>query len=442
MKKRIGLVLIGILLMGAVSVQASDGVQVAVNGDWVQFDVSPCIAEGRTMVPVRGVFEALDAEVSWDDATKTVVARRGGTVINVTVGTSVLYKNGQPSVLDVAPFVQDGRVLIPLRAVAESFDCAVEWDADSRTVVITDGGAPGQVLTPEQVAEKILPAVCKVDMYDQTDMPNGHGSGFFIRADGVMVTNYHVISESATASIKTADGNVFHITHVLAYNADKDIAVVRVSKQGMFGTVEAFPFVEPGDSRNIKRGQAVYALGNPNDYDFTFSSGVVAHPDRKIGEKEYFQITAPISGGSSGGVLVNDYGEAIGITTAARDELENVGFAVPVHLLETLHWETAEEMSFSAFAAKNKRPEITIGEYKMDIRVGEKIEIPFTVSNADMELVQVSADNPAVVRWTVEKAEGASAVLVVEGAWQGRVNLTISVPNHNGARTFVVRVVE
>ncbi|MBR3942361.1 MAG: trypsin-like peptidase domain-containing protein, partial [Clostridia bacterium] len=368
MKKRIIFLLIGILLFGTMPVYGAGAVQVAVNGQTVQFDVPPQIVSDRTFVPMRAVFEALKADVQWDDATKTVISTRGETVVNVTLGTAVLYKNGQPSLLDAAPFIQEGRMLIPLRAVAESFGCAVQWDATTKTAVITDTGTPKRMLSPEEVAESILPKVFRIDLYDQAGMPNGHGSGFFIGADGIAVTNYHVIREVDSASIKTADGNVFPVTHVVAYDADKDIAVIRVDKRGMFGTVTAFPLVEIGDSRAIKYGQAVYALGNPDTYDFTFSSGIISHTARKRDATEYFQITAPTSGGSSGGLLANGYGEAIGITTAGFEHLQNINFAVPIHLLEALQWETAEEMPFSEFAQKNKRPEITVGDYKMDIR--------------------------------------------------------------------------
>ncbi len=447
MKKGIALLLIGILLLGTLTVRAENGVRVEINGEAVVFDVPPQIVQDRTFVPMRAVFEGLNANVLWDDATKTVIAQRGETTVNVTVGTAVLYKNGMPYLLEQAPFIQADRVLIPLRAVAESFNCDVQWDADRRLVSITDAGEPKRKLSAEEIAEKAAPSVFYIKLFDKHEMPDGFASGFFITEDGVAVTNYHVIAESYVADVETADGNFFPITHVLAYDPKLDIAVVRVSKDGMHGDVEAFPALEIADSRSIKVGQRVYAMGNPANHKHTFSDGLVSHTDREMDGRKYFQITVPLSGGSSGGLLADEYGQALGITTASRDDLQNINFAVPIHLLETLDWQNAQEIPFIEFARENERPEFVLDAYLKEVSVGESLEIPFTVSEVGRDNWKVSVDAPAVVQWSTEEAEtqpesGQAVLLTVTGLQPGRVTITLSVPYHTGSESFIVWVSE
>ena len=111
-------------------------VSVKINGNNVEFDQIPLIINGRTLAPLRAIFEALDATVDWDDATKTVTSTKGNTVISMTIGNNEMSKNGEAIALDVAPQIVGGRTLVPVRAIAESFNCDVSWDAETKTVTI------------------------------------------------------------------------------------------------------------------------------------------------------------------------------------------------------------------------------------------------------------------------------------------------------------------
>ena len=115
-------------------------VSVFLDGNKIKFEEqSPVIVEERTLVPLRAIFEALDAEVQWDDTTKTVTATRGEDTIKLTIGDTKLYKNGQPIYeLDVpAQIMGDGFTMVPARAISESFGCTVDWIGELRAVVIT-----------------------------------------------------------------------------------------------------------------------------------------------------------------------------------------------------------------------------------------------------------------------------------------------------------------
>ena len=88
------------------------------------------------MVPLRAIFEALGADVDWDDATKTITAVKGETTIKMQIGNDKMTRNGTESTLDSAPVIIDSRTLVPVRAIAESFGSDVSWDGETKTVII------------------------------------------------------------------------------------------------------------------------------------------------------------------------------------------------------------------------------------------------------------------------------------------------------------------
>lgn len=108
------------------------------NIDFEPYGQKPVIVEGRTLVPLRAIFEAMGAEVSWDDATSTVTATRGDTTVSLTVGSDTLYVNGEVKTLDVPAQIINDRTLVPARAIAESFGCEVNWNDGARRVYIKE----------------------------------------------------------------------------------------------------------------------------------------------------------------------------------------------------------------------------------------------------------------------------------------------------------------
>ena len=117
--------------------KAQDKVYVKINGKTINFDQDPVIHEGRTLVPLRAIFEELGAEVEWNGDTQTVTAYKDGTTVSMKVGTTNMAVNDKVLVLDVAAMLINGRTLVPARAVSEAFSCKVDWDSTSRTVIIT-----------------------------------------------------------------------------------------------------------------------------------------------------------------------------------------------------------------------------------------------------------------------------------------------------------------
>ena len=116
-------------------------ISVFVNGDKLEFDQPPIIIDSRTMVPIRAIFEELGYTVSWNQSEETAYAIKGNDSITVRLGDNIItsIQNGNSSSYecDVAPQIIGDRILVPLRAIAESSNCKVDWDETTYTVTIT-----------------------------------------------------------------------------------------------------------------------------------------------------------------------------------------------------------------------------------------------------------------------------------------------------------------
>ncbi|MDO4540381.1 MAG: N-acetylmuramoyl-L-alanine amidase [Syntrophomonadaceae bacterium] len=133
---------------------ASGDITVLLNGQAMSFEVAPIIENGRTLVPLRAIFEALGATVSWDEATRTVTAAKGETVIVLPIGSLSPTVNGVAYPLDTAATIVNDRTLAPLRFVGEALGSTVSWDDATRTVDInmTENALPAQVIVRDNGA--------------------------------------------------------------------------------------------------------------------------------------------------------------------------------------------------------------------------------------------------------------------------------------------------
>ncbi|MDO4301947.1 MAG: stalk domain-containing protein [Clostridia bacterium] len=119
----------------------NNAIKVTVDGNTISFEQPPVIIEGRTLVPLRAIFEALGAEVEWDGETKQIMAFKDDVAVLMTVNSNVMTSGtvggtAKDTNLDVAPTIINGSTMIPARAIAESFDCSVTWDSSTKTVKI------------------------------------------------------------------------------------------------------------------------------------------------------------------------------------------------------------------------------------------------------------------------------------------------------------------
>lgn len=138
MKKIISLFVVLCVVLSATPSLAVEGISIFVNGEKIECDVEPYIKNGRTMVPMRAIFEALGAEVDWKHNEKTATAVRDKVKISIKIGEEALYKNGERIALDVAAEIKQGRTMLPVRAISEAFGCNVKWLDETREVQITE----------------------------------------------------------------------------------------------------------------------------------------------------------------------------------------------------------------------------------------------------------------------------------------------------------------
>ena len=178
-------------------------------------------------------------------------------------------------------------------------------------------------------------------------LPTGNyivtGSGFFVNSDGVAVTNHHVVVGWEHMVIRTHDGEVYPVLGYYSYDLDNDIAIIQVEGSGFaYTTFTEIP---------IGVADYVYAIGSSAGDPNTFTSGVVSRFAQEIQFGIYtvtdmIQFTAPIYGGNSGGPLFNQYGQVVGIVSAADMMRASVGFAVRIERVDLANSLSASIASF------------------------------------------------------------------------------------------------
>lgn len=176
-------------------------------------------------------------------------------------------------------------------------------------------------------AERIRPSIVKIIQVGREGI-DGLGAGFVVREDGLIATNRHVIGEARRIQVETSDGRKHEVTEVLANDVHLDLALVRIAKAGL----KPLPL---GDSRNARQGDPIVTMGVPEGLDFSVVEGVISAL-RDVEEIPMIQVAVPIERGNSGGPLLSEAGEVLGIVTLKSLRTDNLGFAMPVNELKRL----------------------------------------------------------------------------------------------------------
>ncbi|MCJ7524915.1 MAG: Do family serine endopeptidase [Candidatus Aminicenantes bacterium] len=202
-----------------------------------------------------------------------------------------------------------------------------------------------------EIVRKVKPAVVKVisesiverrsrfgdDFFDRffnaprrQEKRSGEGSGFFISADGYILTNNHVVKDAVKVKIFNIDNAEF-TAKIIGTDPKTDLALLKISTKNV-------PFIDLGDSNAVEVGEWVLAIGNPFGQDLTVTSGIISATGRHLGlalYEDFLQTDAAINMGNSGGPLINMKGEAIGInSTILTPSAGNIGigFAIPANM--------------------------------------------------------------------------------------------------------------
>ena len=189
-------------------------------------------------------------------------------------------------------------------------------------LLAADRGLNAQALDPENLYKHASPAVVIIEVTGNDGKLVKTGSGLLVSADGKLLTNYHVISHSKQATVRLANGDAYDFIEVIAIDKRKDIALLKIPAVDL-------PSAKLGRSNAVEIGHTVYSIGSPLGLQNTLSQGLVSGI-RDMDGYRLFQISAPISHGSSGGPVFNTNGEVIGIAVLTIEGGQNLNFAIPI----------------------------------------------------------------------------------------------------------------
>ena len=293
------------LLLCTCSIQttAASAIRVNLNGKAISFDAQPFIDNGRVLVPMRGILESLGYTVYWQSHTQTVLAVNENTRISLPLGSNKVSVNGKSVSIDAPAQLKNSRTFVPLRFLAEYSGADVSWNGRTSTVSITSD-------TVSMVSAK------DSVVYIQTNKMQG--SGVVLSSDGLIATNFHMIENASTAQFLFNDGSIYQgKTTVVGLDPEADIALLKISKTGLKAA---------SISTSYAIGDAVTAIGSPDGNRNKETTGVINGFDQDI-----ISTSAVISHGSSGGGLFNSNGQLIGMTSAYGNEQY---LSIPISLVK------------------------------------------------------------------------------------------------------------
>ncbi|MDE6015978.1 MAG: trypsin-like peptidase domain-containing protein [Acetatifactor sp.] len=214
------------------------------------------------------------------------------------------------------------RVVIPPGRHGSSGNAGVGQRESGRTTP-----PAAQELDFEELALRAS-SVVMISIHDEKGDIIGSGSGIMIGREGYILTNNHVARGGRFYSVRIEnDDNMYRTEEIIKYNSLLDLAVIRIDR-----TLQPLPIYR--GSKPLVRGQKVVAIGSPLGLFNSVSNGIISG-FRRMNDVDMIQFTAPISHGSSGGAVLNMYGEVIGVSTAGIDEGQNINLAVGYEFINT-----------------------------------------------------------------------------------------------------------
>jgi len=174
----------------------------------------------------------------------------------------------------------------------------------------------------EELAARATRAAVLIDVRTATD--SRQGSGFLVGPNGLILTNLHVMRDARSARVKLTSGDVYDRVSILAEDERRDIAVLQVAGFDL-------PTLPMGNSDSVRIGAPVVLIGSPLGLENTVSTGIVSGRRQEPEGFQLLQITAPASQGSSGGAVLNERGDVVGIAVSQLLAGQNLNFAVPIN---------------------------------------------------------------------------------------------------------------
>ena len=218
----------------------------------------------------------------------------------------------------------------------------------------------------------------------------GNGSNLLVSDNGYILTNEHVAGSKYSNVYVTLENGMKYNSTVVWADKDLDLAIVKISAENL-------DYMRLGDSDNIKLGECVYAIGNPIGFEFqrTVTKGIISGINRtiKINEQDsesymedLIQTDATINDGNSGGALINEAGELLGINTVKINDAESIGFAIPINIVKPV---------LDKLINSGEVNDLRLGIYALD-----KEALPYLDSNLDIKsgIYVVSIQNDSILK--------------------------------------------
>ncbi|WP_168121042.1 trypsin-like peptidase domain-containing protein [Paenibacillus sp. HB172176] len=321
----------------AATTKTAADIQILVDGEKIVLSAPIIKVNDVGFAPMQDLLDALGTASVYDKDTGKIIIRDSVTTITMEIGSKEAFVNNEELELDEAPMLKNGIPYVGIRFVAEELGAKVEWDADANAIAISiwDGyqdvdGATGEEddsyyywYEPEEIADAYDASVVMI----MTNAAQGSGT---VVGDNLILTNYHVMADATSATAYTTDGDELKIVGVVASDEDADLAIIRTEKSTGLTPVELT------SDYYAAKGARIYAIGSPDGFQNTISTGIIGNLLYEAGVS-YVQFNAPIGHGSSGGALFNEYGEFIGITTSGVEKTNaSINFAVSAYQADEL----------------------------------------------------------------------------------------------------------
>ncbi len=330
---------------------------------------------------------------------------------------------------------------------------ATDWLSRPSKVEITEAASGDSLDSEEQnnitVYKNNIPAVVNITSKAMTldffygEVPQeGQGSGFVIDKDGHIITNYHVIADAQQVEVTLHNRKKYRAT-VVGTDPAHDLAVIQIKAPDLTPSVL-------GDSRGLKVGQKVYAIGNPFGLSGTMTRGIVSsiRPVREPNGStidEAIQTDAAINPGNSGGPLLNWHGEVIGINTMILSSVgqnAGIGFAIPINTAKAV-------LNDLVTLGRVRRPTFGVRTIPIGPELAQEIGLPADYGLLIVQVVQGGAADRAGLRGGSERAYlgnmpimlGGDLIVAIDGEdIQDQQDLSQIMNNHRAGDTVRVTI--
>lgn len=336
-------------------IAANSGIKVVLDGKTLDFDVPPIIQEGRTLVPMRAIFEKLGYTVEWDGENRAIKATDGKNTINMYIDFYTFWRNGEALPTDVAPCIVDGRTLVPVRVVSEASGCSVQWNEVTQTVFI---GKP----------ERSKDIITATPTPTETPEPTPDPGDFYLDKTELKINENESYTFETTVKAWLADEKIVW--------SSSDYRVATVSNKGKVTGVEAGTCTITAKVKDITAECEVTVKNVPKTPDLEvtgFNTTKLFVENRNyltITIFNYGTLPVTIDGTGKYSYITGAEGDAYSITNDAKYDIYTINLKSPETVIEPKSYKVL------TFTKTSDKPKVGSKTLKKDF--DETFEFSFT----------------------------------------------------------------